>query len=119
MTRPRMTGTLIVVMRPILGFLRSSRAFAALLLLATLVVGEVADARHHLAETGCATEHTQGPQRDDCCACTSLHVAPLASPGPVLAAPVVVETRVSMAPRLRHEGVCVAGADAPRGPPRV
>lgn len=106
-------------MRSMLGFLRHSRAFAALLLLATLVVGEVADAHHHLSETGCASEHSQDARRDDCCACSSLHMAPLASPGPVLLAPLVVETRVFAGACLRHHVGSVTGCDAPRGPPVV
>jgi len=97
--------------------LRSGRALAALLLLTTLVVGEVADARHHLSETGCASDHARGPGRDDCCACTSLHVAPLTSPSPVLMAPVVVEARAIVCSREHTLVVRSCGPDAPRGPP--
>ena len=104
-------------MRLLHGFLRHGRALAALILLATLVVGEVADARHHLAESGCASEHTEGPRRDDCCACTSLHVAPLATPGLVLVAPLVVETRLASGRVVRHDVFVAVGPDAPRGPP--
>lgn len=104
-------------MRLAVWLLRSGRALAALLLLTTLVVGEVADARHHLSETGCASDHAEGPQRDDACACTSLHVSPIATPGAVWVAPVSVDLQLVASPGAHAPVVCSLAQDAPRGPP--
>jgi hypothetical protein len=97
--------------------LRHGRVLAALLLLATFVAGEVADARHHLSEHGCAADAGPG-RRDDNCTCASLHAAPLAGHAPVALAP--AETHdgapailVALTPRRE-----VVVAAAPRAPPR-
>lgn len=97
--------------------LRSGRALAALLLLTTLVVGEVADARHHLSETGCASDHAEGPQRDDSCACISLHFAPVATPGTGFIAPIPVEVQLVARPEGQAVALQAVGPAAPRGPP--
>jgi len=96
---------------------RTGRALAGLLLLATLVAGEVADARHHLSEPGCPTE-SGGPGRDDHCTCAGIHAAPLAGHAPVPLAAVVLEREhapcvVLAAPRRERETEA-----SPRAPPR-
>lgn len=107
-------------MRPWSLLIRSGRALAALVLLVTLVTGEWADARHHLAETGCSEHHgtTPSPVRDDC-TCTGLHVTTVSEAGPTIAAPVVES-------RDRVETVVVSATtrvvrrpSAPRAPPRA
>jgi hypothetical protein len=94
---------------------RPSRALAAILLLASLVAGEVADARHHLSEQGCAAD---SGGRDDNCTCASLHAASLAGDLPVQAAPIELEREftaaaLALAPTA-HAVICAA----PRAPPR-
>ena len=96
---------------------RSGRAVAGLLLLATLVAGETADTRHHLAEHGCATD-AHSAERDDNCTCAGLHAAPMAGHAPVLLAQVTTErhaTVASVSARPSRHGVSNA---APRAPPR-
>lgn len=78
-------------MRLLQWFARSGRALAALLLLATLVAGEVADAHHHLEDTGCAAESSGGPERDDHCTCANLHAVSLAAPATVAQEPLALE----------------------------
>ena len=95
-------------MRLFLWFARSGRALAALLLLATLVAGEVADAQHHLEDTGCAGESSGGPERDDHCTCANLHAVSLAAPAPVAHAPVALE----------RDDLTAAPAQAPVAPLR-
>lgn len=102
-------------MRLIRTLFRPGRAFAALLLLASLVAGEAADARHHLSDQGCAAEHGG---RASNCACATLHAVPVASEAPVCGTPVELEREfapiaVAPAPRAR----AVVGA-APRAPPQ-
>lgn len=98
-------------------FLRTPRALAALLLLVTLVAGEAADARHHLAPEGCGTEEHSGGRENDC-TCAALHAVPLG-----------IELAADLAPPVEHgEFAPVAtataqrehrGAEAaPRAPPR-
>jgi len=94
---------------------RSGRAFAGVLLLATLVAGEVADARHHVSEHGCAAD---AGGRDDNCTCASLHAAPFGGEGIAQAAPVEIEREqapaaVAIAPTVR-----AARTAAPRAPPQ-
>ncbi len=103
-------------MSPIRWLFRSSRAAAGLLLLASFVVGELADTRHHLSEQGCAAD-SHGPTRDDNCTCAGLHAAPLAGHAPVALAPVEIERPrivVSATGRAARRGVTRA---APRAPP--
>ena len=97
--------------------LRTPRALGALLLLATLVAGEVADARHHLSKDGCSTEeHARGRRSD--CTCAALHAVTLG-----------IELAANLAPAVSDEAfapVAVAtvhrehrGAEsAPRAPPQ-
>lgn len=88
----------------------------ALMLLATLVTGEVADARHHLAREGCSTEHHGG--RADHCTCAALHAITLgvelvASPAPSVQEGTFAPVAIATALRERR------GAQAaPRAPPR-
>lgn len=91
------------------------RALAALLLLSALVAGEVADARHHLSEHGCASD-TGG--RDDNCTCANLHASSVVDPVPVAIAPLELEREftplaATLAPRVR-----AASHASPRAPPR-
>jgi hypothetical protein len=102
-------------MHPLCRWFRPGRELLALLLLTTLVVGEVADARHHLSEHGCAAD-TGG--RDDNCTCASLHAVSLASDLPAQAAPVELERQfmpvaIALAPTAR----AIISA-APRAPPQ-
>jgi hypothetical protein len=102
-------------MNPLRWLFRSGRAVAGLLLLASFLVGEAADARHHLSEQGCATD-SHGPTRDNC-TCAGLHAAPLAGHAPVALAPVEIERPrvvVSATGRVARRGVTSA---APRAPP--
>ena len=102
-------------MRLLSRLFRTGRAISALLLLTTLVVGEVADARHHLSEHGCPADRGG---RDDQCTCASLHVTSLASEPVMQIAPVECESEpafvvIAIAPIAR-----AARAAAPRAPPR-
>ena len=96
---------------------RSGHAVAGLWLLATLVVGEVADTRHHLSEHGCAAD-THTPGRDDNCTCAGLHAAPLAGHAPVALAPVAVERELAVADATSHPSRHGVPSAAPRAPPR-
>jgi len=102
-------------MRLLRRLFRTGRALAALMLLTTLVVGEVADARHHLSEHGCPADRGG---RDDQCTCASLHVTSLASEPVTPVTPVECEGKfaafaVTVAPVAR-----AACAASPRAPPR-
>ena len=104
------------LMRFLRWLLRTPRALGALLLLATLVTGEVADARHHLAPEGCSSEHHGG--RADHCTCAALHAITLgvdlaASPAPAVEESMFAPVAGAIAFRERR------GAQAaPRAPPR-
>lgn len=104
-------------MRLLRPFVRSGRALAGIALLAALVVGEVADARHHLAESGCASD-ASGPGRDDNCTCAGLHSATPAGLAPAAFTPVEREHgwapgAVPVATRRLREAEA-----SPRAPPR-
>jgi hypothetical protein len=94
---------------------RPGRVFLALLLLATFVVGEVADARHHLSEHGCAAD-TGG--RDDNCTCASLHAVSLTSDAPVQAAPVELVRQFAFVAIVQTPIACAVISAAPRAPPQ-
>ena len=96
--------------------LRTPRALGALLLLVTLVTGEVADARHHLVPGGCGTEQHGG--RADNCTCAALHAIALgvdlvASPAPAVQEGTFAPVAIATAFR-EHRGA----EAAPRAPPR-
>lgn len=98
--------------------IRDPRALGALLMLALFAAGEIADARHHLADHGCATDTHAPGQRDDHCTCAGLHAFPfgthgLADPTPVEQDSEFAPAAASAAPRAHR------GAEAsPRAPPR-
>ncbi len=97
---------------------RPGRAFGALFLLVTLVAGEAADTRHHLAEQGCEAETHAPGERDDHCTCTGLHAISLGDDAPVALAPIEHAREYSpvaatAAPRGRR-----GASAAPRAPPR-
>ena len=96
--------------------LRPGRVFLALLLLTIFVVGEVADARHHLSEHGCAAD-TGG--RDDNCTCASLHAVSLASDAPVQAAPVELVRQFDFVAIAQAPIARAVISAAPRAPPRA
>jgi len=102
-------------MRLLRRLFRTGRALAALMLLTTLVVGEVADARHHLSEHGCPADRGG---RDDQCTCASLHVTSLASDGVTQATPVECESAAAFVAFATGPLIPVACAAAPRAPPR-
>lgn len=104
-------------MRLLQWFARSGRALAALLLLATLVAGEVADAHHHLEDTGCAAESSGGPERDDHCTCANLHAVSLAAAAPVACAPVALERAYQAHTPAQAPASRVHCAAPPRAPP--
>lgn len=104
-------------MRLLQWFARSGRALAALLLLATLVAGEVADAHHHLEDTGCAAESSGGPERDDHCTCANLHVVSLAAPAPVAQAPVALAREFEAATSVQAPFARARSTAPPRAPP--
>lgn len=97
--------------------IRSGRSLAALLLLATLVVGEVADACHHLGDAGCASESTGGPERDDHCTCANLHAVSLAAVAPIAAAPIALPREFTPATPAQAPVARTACAAPPRAPP--
>lgn len=97
--------------------IRSGRSLAALILLATLVVGEVADARHHLADAGCASESAGGPERDDHCTCANLHAVSLAAAAPIAAAPLALSREFTPATPTQAPVAHAACATPPRAPP--
>lgn len=98
--------------------IRDPRALGALLLLSLFAAGEVADARHHLADHGCATDTHVPEERDDHCTCAGLHALPLgahplADPAPVAQAREFTPAAAATAP------LALRGAEAsPRAPPR-
>lgn len=94
---------------------RPRRGLAALLLLASLLAGEVADARHHLADQGCAAD-TRG--RDDNCTCASLHAVSLAHDVPVQAAPIELEREFALTALALPPVARAVISAAPRAPPR-
>jgi hypothetical protein len=104
-------------MRLLRALLCPNRTFAGIALLAALVVGEMADTRHHLSEHGCATDARRA-SREEQCTCAGLHAAPLAGHAPVALA--LVELEHGHAPAIAHAAPARRGeADAsPRAPPR-
>jgi len=102
-------------MRLLRRLFRNARALAGVLLLATLVVGEVADARHHLSERGCAAD---AAGRDDNCTCASLHAAPLASEPLAQPAPIEHEIAFATVTVASLPVARTACAASPRAPPR-
>ena len=107
-------------MRPWSLLIRSGRALAALVLLVTLVTGEWADARHHMADSGCGEHHgtTPSPVRDDC-TCTGLHVTTVSEAAPAVAAPDVA-SRDRVEPVVERATTRVVGrSSAPRAPPQA
>lgn len=98
-------------------FARTGRALAALLLLATLVAGEVADARHHLSDTDCSSESSGGPERDDHCTCANLHAVSLTAPAPVTQAPLPLEREYTPLAPAKAASAFAASASSPRAPP--
>jgi hypothetical protein len=103
------------VMPIVRGWFRPGRAFLALLLLTTLVVGEVADARHHLSEQGCAAD-TAG--RPDNCTCASLHALPLGGAAPLQCAPVELTREFAVITRALAPRPQVVTGASPRAPPQ-
>ena len=102
-------------MRLLRKLFRSGRALAALMLLAALVAGAVADGRHHLSEQGCASD-SHG--RDDNCTCASLHAASLTSVLPAAGAPVECVREVATVSIAATTRPRAARDAAPRAPPR-
>ena len=102
-------------MRLLRRLFRPRRSLAALLLLASLFVGQVADARHHLSDQGCPAD-TGG--RADHCICTSMHAVSLASVAPVELAPVELERDVAPAAIALAPTACAILSAAPRAPPQ-
>ena len=94
---------------------RPERALAALLLLASLLVGQVADARHHLSDHGCPGD-TGG--RADHCACASLHAVSLADEAPAQWAPVEMERDLARAANGLAPIARAVISAAPRAPPQ-
>ena len=91
------------------------RALAALLLLASLIVGQVADARHHLSDQGCPAD---SGRHVDHCTCTSMHAVPLASEAPAQVAPVELEREVTPAAIAQAPIARAVISAAPRAPPQ-
>lgn len=93
---------------------RHGRALAGLLLLATLAVGEVADAAHHLDAHGCASE--AGGRQEDC-TCASLHAG--TPPGDAAApmAPHAEEQSFSPLAPASVPSPRTPARDCPRAPP--
>jgi hypothetical protein len=104
-------------MRLLQWFACSGRALAALVLLATLVAGEVADAHHHLEDTACTAESSGGPERDDHCTCANLHAVSLAEPASLAHAPVALEREFTAFAPVRVPADQVRSTAPPRAPP--
>lgn len=102
-------------MRLLRRLFRTGRALSAVLLLTTLVVGEAADARHHLSPHGCAAD---SGGRNDNCTCASLHAAPMASEPIAQPAPVEHEHHFTAVAATIAPIARAARASAPRAPPR-
>src|SRR5262249_8836914 len=102
-------------MRLLRRLFRDARALAALALLTTLVVGGLADARHHLSARGCAGD---AAGREDHCICASLHAAPLGSEPMAQPAPSEREFPVAVAAVASRPIARAACAASPRAPPR-
>jgi hypothetical protein len=97
---------------------RDPRALGALLLLAVFAAGEIADARHHLADHGCVADSHAPGQRDDNCTCASLHALPLgeqalADPTPLVQEREYAPAATAVAPRTARRAQA-----SPRAPPR-
>lgn len=98
--------------------IRDPRTLGALLLLALFTAGEVADARHHLADHGCATDTHAPGQRDDHCTCAGLHAFPLGTHALTDPTPVAQERQFTPAAAATAP-LALRGAEAsPRAPPR-
>ena len=90
----------------------------ALVLLATLVGGEVADARHHVTEETCAAESHSPAGREENCTCAALHAVPMGIELAAIQAPIAQEREFApdaiAAAHREHRGT----EAAPRAPPR-
>src|SRR5215510_2338983 len=93
---------------------RAGRVLSAFLLLATFLVGEVADGRHHLSAHGCAGD---SPGRDDNCTCASLHAAPFASDAVTQVTPVECERQFTPIAEVLAPIARTTRGAAPRAPP--
>ncbi len=94
---------------------RPGRELAALLLLASLLVGQAADARHHLSDQGCPAD-TGG--RDSHCTCASLHAVSLASEALAQLAPVEMQRELARVASALAPIACAVISAAPRAPPQ-
>ena len=105
-------------MRFFLRLLHTPRAFGALILLATLVGGEVADARHHVTEEACAAESHAPGNREENCTCAALHAVPIGVVLAAIQAPIGEEREfapdATAAAHREHRGT----EAAPRAPPQ-
>lgn len=91
------------------------RAFRALLLVATLLLGVAAHAWHHVVDPGC--DDTPGPLSHVCATCSALHAAPLAAEGATCASPAPVPYADASAPALDAPATRAISRAAPRAPP--
>ena len=94
---------------------RPGRTLAATLLLASLVAGQMADARHHLSDQGCAAD-TGG--RADNCTCASLHAVSLVGEPSGQAPPIELEREFGPAALTLPPLARAVISAAPRAPPR-
>jgi hypothetical protein len=98
--------------------IRDPRALGALLLLSLFAAGEVADARHHLADHGCATDTHAPGQRDDHCTCAGLHALPLGAHAFTDPAPAAQEREFTPATAVTAPRAQRGAEASPRAPPR-
>lgn len=94
---------------------RPGRALAALLLLASLLAGQAADARHHLSDQGCPADTGR---HDSHCTCAGLHAVSLGSEAPAQLAPVEMARELARVASALTPIACAVISAAPRAPPQ-
>jgi hypothetical protein len=92
-----------------------NRPFAALMLLATLIVGAAFHEWHHLQDPGCGTR-TEASRHF--CPCAGLHASAIGSDATVTPSPVAVVSRIAAPPAASPRLAERVRSASPRAPPR-
>lgn len=102
---------------PLFAMRRLPRAFGAIMLVATLVLGAVGHVLHHLEDPHCGEPAGAGRSEHYCGACTNLHGGTLAAGDAPAPAPVSVTWSGFAAPDSQTPSAAAITGGAPRAPP--
>jgi hypothetical protein len=102
---------------PLFAMRRLPRAFGAILLVTTLVLGAAGHLLHHLEDPHCGESAGAGRSEHYCGACTNLHGATLAAGDAPAPAPALVAWAGFAAPVAHTPCAAAVEGSAPRAPP--